>query len=573
MFQPIAQRRIWAVAGVLVALGAFLIWRVAPHELPAPVGPIQLRDVTTQTGIGFRHTDGGSGRRYIVETVTAGLATFDYDGDGLIDIYFLNGAPLEGTEHRRSAPRNELYRNDGDGMFTEVTTQAGVGDRGFGLGVAAGDYDNDGFPDLYINNYGRNVLYRNNGDGTFTEVTSPAGVDAGELVGAGAAFLDIDADGQLDLYVANYIDFTYENHVPRSMDGFPEYAGPRDYRPVPDILFRNNGDGTFTDISDPSGIVQHAGTGMGLVCADFNNDGHTDVFVLNDVAENFLFQNDGTGRFEEVGLVLGAAYNGHGDELGSMGIDCGDFDNDGWLDFFMTSYQGELPVLYRNAGGDALEDVTQRSGAGDGALPYVNWGTGLVDFDNDGYRDLFVANGHLQDLIDQYDRSTAYEVRNLVLRNTGDGRFENVSESAGDGMHVRRSSRGAAFDDLDNDGRIDVVILNSRHEPTVLRNESPSDHHWVQVRLVGVQANRDAVGSRVTVVAGHLRQVAEVHSGRGYQSHFGSRLHFGLGSHDRIQRLEIRWHGGQTQVLEDLPVNRLHTFVEPIAFDTESLGD
>jgi enediyne biosynthesis protein E4 len=565
MIQPVAAKHgIWLAAGVLIAFGALLVWRIVPREPTLPVGPIQLRDVTAQTGIAFRHTDGGGGRRYIVETVTAGLATFDYDGDGLIDIYFLNGAPLEGTEHHGPAPRNALYRNHGDGTFSDVTLQAGLGDTGFGLGVAAGDYDNDGFPDLYVNNYGRNVLYRNNGDGTFTDVTLQAGVDAGELVGAGAAFLDIDSDGQLDLYVANYIDFTYENHVPRSMDGFPEYAGPRDYRPVPDILYRNNGDGTFTDISDQSGIGQHAGTGMGLVCADFNNNGHTDVFVLNDVAENFLFQNDGTGRFEEVGLVLGAAYNGHGDELGSMGIDCGDFDNDGWLDFFMTSYQGELPVLYRNAGGYALEDVTQRSGAGAGALPYVNWGTGLVDFDNDGHRDLFVANGHLQDLIDQYDQSTAYEVRNLVLRNTGEERFEDVSESAGDGMRVKRSSRGAAFDDLDNDGRIDVVILNSRSEPTVLRNQSPGDNRWIQLRLIGTRANRDAVGSRVTVVTGDRKQVAEVHSGRGYQSHFGTRLHFGLGCQNRVDRLEIRWHRGQKQVLEYVLGNQLHTIIEPV---------
>jgi enediyne biosynthesis protein E4 len=553
------------LAGLVVCAAVAVLVVPRTSSVPTlPAGPIRLRDVTAQTGIAFRHTDGGSGRRYIVETVTAGLATFDYDGDGLIDIYFLNGAPLEGAEHVGAAPRNALYRNNGDGTFTDVTLQAEVGDTGFGLGVAAGDYDNDGFPDVYVNNYGRNVLYRNNGDGTFTDVTLQAGVDAGELVGAGAAFLDVDSDGQLDLYVANYVDFTYENHVPRSTGGFPEYAGPRDYRPVPDILYRNNGDGTFTDISDDSGIGRHAGTGMGLVCADVNNDGHTDVFVLNDVAENFLFQNDGTGQFEEVGLVLGAAYNGHGDELGSMGIDCGDYDNDGWLDFFMTSYQGELPVLYRNAGGYAFEDLTQRSGAGTGALPYVNWGVGLVDFDNDGYRDLFVANGHLQDLIDQYDRSTAYEVRNIVLRNTGDGRFEDVSESAGEGMQVKRSSRGAAFDDLDNDGRIDAVILNSRREPTVLRNESPGDNHWIQLRLIGTRANRDAVGSRVTIVAGDVKQAAEVHSGRGYQSHFGTRLHFGLGSQDRVDRIEIRWMGGEVEIREDVPANQLLTIIEGI---------
>ncbi len=560
-----AKPKTWAALGALTLLGAVLAWSLVPREPAAPIGPIHLRDVTAETGIGFVHTDGGSGRRYIVETVTAGLATFDYDGDGLIDIYFLNGAPLRGTDFDPAdPPTNRLYRNNGDWTFTDVTEEAGVGDTGFGLGVAVADYNNNGLPDLYVNNYGANVLYRNNGDGTFTDVTAEAGVAAGELVGAGAAFLDVDGDGTPDLYVANYVDITNENHVPRSMDGFPEYAGPRDYRPVPDILYRNNGDGSFTDISEESGVGLHAGTGMGLVCADFNDNGHTDVFVLNDVAGNFFFLNDGAGRFEEMGLALGAAYNGHGDELGSMGIDCGDYDNDGWLDFFMTSYQGEMPVLYRNARGYALEDVTQRSGAGAGALPYVNWGTGLVDFDNDGHRDLFVANGHLQDLIDRYDHSTAYEVRNVLLRNTGDGRFADVSDSAGDGLRVKRSSRGAAFDDLDNDGRIDAVILNSRREPTILRNESANGHHWLQIQLRGARSNRDGVGSRVTVAAGDLVQAAEVHSGRGYQSHFGSRLHFGLGAHDRADRVEVRWMGGEVDVIEDVAAGQRIVITEGI---------
>jgi len=309
--------------------------------------PIRLHDVTQSTGIRFRHTDGSSGRRYIVETVTAGLALFDYNGDGLIDIYFLNGAPLPGSKPGQS-PRNALYRNEGNWRFTDVTEQAGVGDAGFGLGVAVADYDNDGDQDIYVNNFGPNVLYRNNGDGTFTDVTEQAGVAAGNKVGAGACFLDIEGDGDLDLYVANYVDFNFRNHVRRTLDGFPEYAGPKDYRPVPDILYRNNGDGTFTDVSDHSGIGRHAGTGMGMVCADVEPDGDTDIFVLNDVAGNFFFRNDGTGRFQEEALFAGLAYNLHGHELGSMGVDCGDVDNDGRLDFFMTSYSGELPVLYRN---------------------------------------------------------------------------------------------------------------------------------------------------------------------------------------------------------------------------------
>ncbi len=525
-----------------------------PSSSPSP---IQLRDVSQETGISFVHTDGSSGERYIVETVTAGLALFDYDGDGYIDVYFLNGAPLRGAQTDGPLPRNALYRNEGGWRFTDVTAEAGVGDAGFGLGVAAADYDNDGDQDLFVNNYGPNVLYRNNGDGTFTDVTDWAGLRGGHKVGAGACFLDIDADGDLDLYVANYVKFTYETHLVIYEDGFPQYVSPRGYDFEPDLLYRNNGDGTFTDVSDESGVGQHAGSGMGMVCADYDQDGDTDVFVLNDVDGNFFFKSDGAGRFEEVGLTAGTAYNVYGDELGSMGVDCGDYDNDGWLDFFMTSYQGQMPVLYKNLGNGSLKDVTSAAGAGDGSFPYVNWGTGLVDFDNDGDRDLFIACGHLQDNVELYDDTSAYLVRNILLMNTGNGKFVNVSDQCGDGMAVKLSSRGAGFDDLDNDGDVDVVVLNSRREPTILRNDSANNNHWIQIRLQGVRSNRDGVGAQVKVVAGDLTQVAEVHSGRGYQSHWGTRLHFGLGKRDRVDRIEVRWIGGGTDLLEGADPDQL----------------
>jgi hypothetical protein len=552
---PVDRRR-RPPARWLAAAG--LAWTILLATAPAQ-GPIVLHDVTRQTGITFRHTDGSSGQRYIVETVTAGLALFDYDGDGDVDIYFLNGAPLKGTKVD-VPPRNALYRNDGGWKFTDVTDQAGVGDTGFGLGVAVGDYDNDGDPDVYVNNFGPNVLYRNNGDGTFTDVTKQAGVDAGNKMGAGACFLDADGDGDLDLYVANYVKFTYATHVARQIDGYPEYSGPLDYPPEPDLFYRNNGDGTFTDVSEESGIAAHASTGMGMVAADYDNDGDTDVFIANDETGNYLFQNDGTGKFQESGLMVGAAYNLDGRELGSMGVDCGDYDNDGRLDFFMTSYQRELPVLYRNLGDGFLEDVTVATGAGTGTLPYVTWGNGFVDFDNDGDRDLFIACGHLQDNIDQYDDSTSYHARNVLLMNTGDGRFVDVSGSAGDGLAVKLSSRGAAFDDLDNDGDVDAVIVNSRREPTVLRNDTENGNHWIQVRLRGVKTNRD--GAHVTVTAGDLNELDEVHSGRGYQSHFGTRLHFGLGKRDRVDRIEVRWIGGGTDVVENVAVDRTVTITE-----------
>jgi len=423
---------------------------------------IVLTDVTEDTGITFVHTDGGSGKRYIVEAVASGLALFDYDRDGNVDIYFLNGAPLKGTMPK-TAPKNELYRNDGAWKFTNVTDQAGVGDTGFGLGVAVGDYDNDGHLDLYVNNYGPNVLYRNKGDGTFEDVTRKAGVAAGHKVGAAAHFLDMDKDGDLDLFVANYLGFTYENHLTRTSKGIPMYAGPVDFPPMPNDLFRNNGDGTFTDVSIESGIAEHKGWGMGGVCADVDNDGDTDIYIANDVYANFLFENDGTGKFDEIGLIAGLAYDVQGDDQGSMGIDCADYDNNGWLDFYQTTYAEELTALYRNLGdGMMFEDVTMTTGAGAGTLAHVTWGTGFVDFDNNGDRDIFVACGHLQDNVEQYNSSAATNVRNILLMNAGDGKFVDVSDQSGDGMKVELRSRAAGFDDLDNDGDTDVVVLNSR---------------------------------------------------------------------------------------------------------------
>jgi hypothetical protein len=530
--------------------------------MAAGQSPILLRDVTSQTGIDFRHTDGGSGNRYIMETVTAGLATFDYDGDGLIDVYFVNGAPLQGTKVDKP-PRNALYRNCGGFRFQDVTPHADVGDVGYGLAAAVADYDNDGFPDLYVSNFGPNVFYRNNGDGTFTDVTRQTGTASrADKVGAGVCFLDIEGDGDLDLYASSYLDFSYDGHLHNVWMGHHVYPGPSHYRPVPSPLYRNNGDGTFTDIGASSGISAHAGRGMGTTCADYDDDGDTDIFVANDSMGNFLFENDGHGKFAEVGALAGVAYNLHGERHGNMGVECADYDNDGRLDFYVTSYQDQWASLYRNQGHGLFDDVTLRTGAGTGTLPHVTWGSGLVDFDNDGDRDIYIACGHLYDNVDLFSDVTSYEVRNLLLRNTGKGTFVNVSDQSGDGLQVQRSSRGAAFDDLDNDGDIDAVVLNSRREPTVLRNDSVPDKHWLQLALHGVRANRDGVGARVKVVAGDLVQIDEVHSGRSYQSHFGTRLHFGLGHHERVQRVEIRWLGGGVDAVERPSTDRLISIVE-----------
>ena len=547
----------------VVALVLACVYMLAP--VPT-AGQIRMTDVTRETGVSFRHDDGSSGCRYIMETVCAGLALFDYDGDGDVDVYFLNGARLPAENSQKlpesDPPRNALYRNDGNWKFTDVTQEAGVGDRGFGLGVVAGDYDNDGDQDLYLNNHGPNVLYCNNGDGTFTDVTAEAGVGNGDRTGAGTCFLDCDADGYLDLYVSNYLKFSTDRHAIKTYKGVATYVGPTHYPADPDTLYRNNRDGTFTDVSGPSGIAARAGWGMGIVSADYDNDGDSDMFVANDLCENFLFQNDGTGKFEEVGLLSGAGYDAFGREQGSMGVDCGDYDNDGWLDFYQTSYQRQQATLYRNLGDGGLEDVTSATGTSVGTVPNVTWGLGMVDFDNDGDRDLFISCGHLQDQIELYDDTSTYHQKNILLMNTGAGKFVDVAAGAGDGLAVELSSRGAGFDDLDGDGDVDVVVLNSRSEPTILRNDTAPGNHWIDVRLRGTKASRDGVGAHVKVVAGELTQMDEVHSGRGYQSDYGRRLHFGLRKHSRVDRIEVRWIGRGVDVVENVPVDRTILIIE-----------
>jgi hypothetical protein len=441
------------------------------------------------------------------------------------------------------------------------------------LGVVVGDYDNDGHPDLFLNNFGPNVLYHNNGDGTFTDVTDRHGVSGEEnMVAAGACFLDADRDGRLDLYVGNYLRLDCAAHVPHLTNGHPAYPSPREYAPVPDTLYHYNADGTFTDVSESSGVAAYAGRSMGMVAGDYDNDGDTDIFICNDVQENFFLSNDGRGRFEEFALLAGTAMNSHGALIANMGVDCADFDRDGLLDFYTTNYQSQLPMLFKNFGDGVFQDVVPTTNAGAGCLPYVNWGCGVVDFDNDGNRDLFIANGHTEDNIEDRDLAARYRCPNILLWNSGNARFVNVSDEVGDGLAPVQASRGAAFDDLDNDGDLDAVILNSRERPTILRNmlrESNDSSHWLQVCLRGTHTNRDGVGAHVTVISGDFSQLDEVHSGRGYQSHWGTRLHFGIGDHDRVDRIEVSWIGGSTEVFENIEVDQLVTLVE----GTGTVGD
>ena len=544
--------------GAAAALAALLVFVPATAR---GAEPIVLHDVTAEAGVRFEHTDGSSGRMYVVETVTAGLALFDYDGDGDEDIYFVNGAPLTGTVVDQ-APRNKLYRNDGNWRFTDVTSESKLGDTGYGMGVVAGDYDNDGDLDLYLSNYGPNVMYRNNGDGTFTDVTAETGTANGDLMGAGVVFLDMDSDGDLDLYASSYLLATDENHVEVLVDGVAIHPGPRQYPPAPDTLYRNNGNGTFTDVSAASGLADLVSSGMGVVAADFDHDGDTDIFVCNDRAANYLLQNDGRGRFTEVGLMAGVAYDHFAAEEGSMGVTCADYNNDGLLDLFVTSYQGETTTLYENRGDGLFDDVTRRTGAGTGTYPLVTWGNAVADFDHDGDRDIFMVGGHMGAGIARFDDRADYEQSPVLLRNDGSGRFEDVSAEGGAALQVRRASRGAAFDDLDDDGDLDVVILNTRSAATVLRNDTVSQGHWLRVRLRGVKTNGYGVGARVTLTAGDLTLVDEVHAGSGYQSHYGLTLHFGLGPRQRVDRIEVRWLGGGVEVFEGVEVDRVVTLTE-----------
>lgn len=535
-----------------------------------PRSPIQLSDITKETGITFVHTDGSSGNRYIVETVASGLATFDYNNDGRIDILFLNGASLPGAPSQASRSRNALYRNEGGWRFTDVTDAAGIGDGAYHLGVCVGDYDNDGDLDIFLNNFGPNILYRNNGNETFTNVTQAAGLAGDTHVGAGASFLDIEGDGDLDLFVANYVDFTFEAHHIGHMNGLPAYVGPLNYPSTSNVLFRNNGDETFTDISKEAGIAMLKGAGMGVIAADFDNDRDSDLIVGNDLRPDFVLRNDGAGKFKEVGALLGVAYDSFGNVLGSMGIECADWNHDGWLDLYVTPYQRQLAPLFQNQKGKYFEDVTRRTGAASGTYSQVKWGVGMVDLDNDTHRDIFVACGHLIDNVDQFDTSTSYSERNVLLRNTGDGKFVDVSNQSGDGLLPKLSSRGAAFDDLDNDGDLDVVVLNSRSAPTILRNDTKKTNHWLQIQLQGKKSNRDGVGARVTVRSGDLEQIDEVHSGRSYQSDFGKRLQFGLGSRRLVEEIRVQWIGGGVDLVRNVPVDRLIKIVEQRGLVTDA---
>jgi hypothetical protein len=524
----------------------------------------RFTDVSEKSGVArFRHSDGSSGRRFFVEQMGGGCALLDFDNDGWLDVYLCSGAPLPG--YRGPRPRNALFRNNRDGTFADVTAAAGVACGRYTIGSAAGDYDNDGFPDLYLCCFGKNVLYRNNGDGTFRDVTARAGVGDPRL-SASAAWGDFDSDGFLDLYVANYVRYRLDRDLWCSkFPGQKSYCGPTLYPPEVDTLYRNNGDGTFTDVSVRAGIRSQAGNGLAVLWFDANEDGRQDLFVANDQTPNVLWRNDGGGRFTEVATEMGVAYSELGVAQAGMGVDAGDYDNDGQIDLVVTNFSEESNSLFHNEG-DRFREVSFPAGVGSETLLTLGFGVGFLDYDRDGWLDLFFANGHVMDDIERYSDVVTWAQPNQLFRNRGSApgvrRFEEVSQAAG--VAGRRAvHRGAAFGDLNNDGRTDILVSTLRGAPTLLENDCAPDAHWLQILLRAAWGNPQAVGAVVTLTAGGRTQRRDLRGGGSYASSNDLRPLFGLGTAARVDRLHVRWPSGRESVLNDLPADRLLAIEEP----------
>ena len=545
---------------------------------PAPLPAVEYVDVAGEAGVDFRHVTGASGRRYFPETMGSGVGFVDFDGDQDLDIYFVNGAPFPGYTGPPN-PVNALFRNEG-GRFVEAAGDAGVDDPGHGMGCAFADYDNDGDADLYLTNYGGNVMYRNEGDGRYRDVTGQAGA-ADTTWSTGSAFVDYDNDGDLDLYVANYVRYDLafagkdlEAYLPVSQrapeEGIEAYPHPRNFAGAEDHLFRNEGGGRFRTVTRLAGLVDTsaaAGRGLGVIATDYDNDGWSDLYVANDAVPNFLYHNEGGGRFTEVGGVAGVAFGEDGQEEAGMGVDAADYDNDGRVDLVVTNFENEPNSLYRNRGTGFFPHSSFPAGVGLVSLRWLSFGIAFVDYDNDGYQDLFVANGHVLDNASAFRESSSYGQPNQLLRNLGPDaagryRFRDVSSRAGAALTRARVSRGCAVGDYDDDGDTDIVVSNSGQPAALLRNEGGNSSHWLTIAARGGPGNRDAIGARIEVWAGELYQVREVRGSFSYLSQRDLRVSFGLGSRTRVDSLRVHWPGGGVEGLADLQPDRFVTLVE-----------
>ena len=522
---------------------------------------------SSASGIAWTHTAGSSPEKYLPESTGAGCAFLDYDNDGWMDIYLVNSGPCDFFTPAQPL-RNALYRNNRDGTFTDVTAKASVPGGGYGMGVAAGDYNGDGFPDLYVTQYGRSILYRNNGDGTFTDVTDKAGVACPGWASS-AVWFDYDNDGRLDLFVCRFVDFDKSKHhhcgapnIP-ALAGLNEYCYPRVYSPMPSWLFHNNGDGTFTDVSQKMGITDNPGKSWGAVATDINNDGWLDLFVANDTTANFLFVNRQGRRLEEIGFTSGVAYGEGGKARSGMGVDSADFNQDGWMDLFVTDLNHELYAFYLNKHDESFDDIAGRTGIASISKLMSGWGIKFFDYDNDGNLDLLIANGHPDDLIEKIYDNVTYREPLLLFHNTG-GALSNVSRESGPIFSRPLSARGLALGDFDNDGAVDALVSNNDGAPLLLRNNAGSRNHWLGVSLVGKTCNRDAVGARITWQAGDLKRSTMKVGGGSYLSSHDPRMVLGIGQRSKMDWIEVKWPKPSTLVqrISDLPADRYISIVE-----------
>lgn len=525
-------------------------------------------DVTQKVGLNFQYKASHTSKKYLLETMGAGVALFDYDNDGRLDIFLVNGAPLADPTPKKTIPIktgpeywNRLFHQRSDGSFEDVTEKAGLQGTGYGMGVAVGDYDNDGFEDLYVTAYGGNKLYHNNGNGTFTDVTEKAGV-AGEGWSTSAAWIDLDGDGFLDLVVLRYLDWDFDDvWCGEHKEGYRAYCHPDFFKPIPPLVYHNNKDGTFTEVGQKLGLAK-PGKGLGLAIADYDRDGHIDFFVANDSMTEFLYHNKGNGTFEDVALDSQVAVDIDGRTYAGMGVDFADYNNDGWPDIVVTDLANQRYAIYQNSGDGSFNYVTPSSGLGAITVSHSGWGVRFLDYDNDGWKDLLIAQGHDLDTIELTYPNLHYREPLLLARNTGHG-FVDVSQQSGSVFRLPWIARGMAIGDLDNDGRLDAVITTNDGPVHVLHNETATNNHWLLLKLVGHRSNRDAIGAEVAIATASGRQFATVSTASSYLSASDKRVHFGLGKDAVVQKVEIRWPSGTRQILTNVKPDQILEVNEP----------
>jgi hypothetical protein len=546
--------------------------RAQEHSSPNAASEV-FAEVTDQLGVNFEYRSSHTSRKYLVETMGPGVALFDYDNDGRLDIYFVNGAPLadptpKGTIPNKTGPRywNRLYHQRPDGTFEDVTEKAGLQGTGYGMGVAVGDYDNDGYEDLYVTAYGGNKLYHNNGDGTFTDVTEKAGV-AGSGWSTSAAWVDLDGDGSLDLVVLRYLNWDFDDiWCGEHKEGYRAYCHPDYFKPVGPLVYHNNKDGTFSEIAHKIGLSK-PGKGLGLAIADYDRDGHIDLFVANDSIFEFLYHNQGDGNFDEVALTAGVAVDLDGRTYAGMGVDFADYNNDGFPDIVVTDLANQRYALYQNNRDGTFTYASQNMGVGQMTLPHSGWGVSFIDYDNDGWKDLIIAQGHDLDTIELNYPNLHYREPMLLARNTGHG-FVDVSAESGNVFRQPWVARGMAVGDLNNDGRLDAIVTTNDGPVHILRNETSTQNHWILLKLVGHTSNRDAIGANVRLVTSFGSQYATVSTAGSYLSASDKRVHFGLGPEKTVDKIEVRWPSGINQILTNIPADQILQIDEPPAAST-----